>query len=295
MAGLTQRATILIVDDEPLNIQLLAAYLKDDYQIKVATSGEQALSLLTPKHDVDLVLLDIEMPQMNGYEVCQQLMHQNHTKFVPVIFITAQSQQSQEEYGFKVGAVDYITKPISQPIVKARVHTHVTLKRQRDTLETMALFDQLTRVRNRHYLFEVAEQKISESMRYGRSLALLLIDIDYFKKVNDQHGHDVGDLVLVQFASLLNNNARQEDVVARLGGEEFVLLLNQCDETSAEKKALSLCEKVAQADLAGLKLTASFGVSQLQQGDDVHRLIKRADDALYQAKEQGRNRVVLAS
>jgi len=292
---MTGKATILIVDDSPSNIQVLAACLKDRYHIKVATRGKECLKIAYSEPRPDLILLDIEMPEMDGYEVCHRLKKNEGSKSIPIIFVTGKSDAKDEEHGLVLGAVDYITKPISPVIVEARVNTHVTLKQQRDKLEAMAMHDQLTNLYNRHYLLEVANHKLARAKRHKHPLSLLMMDIDHFKDINDTHGHPVGDAVLKGVAKLLNEQNRSEDVVARFGGEEFVVLLDQCEVSTAEDKAQNLRQKIEALIPDGVLVTVSTGVAEIDSdGEDFSSLLKRADLALYQAKENGRNCVVVA-
>ncbi|MCP3848853.1 MAG: diguanylate cyclase, partial [Gammaproteobacteria bacterium] len=223
---MSNRATVLIVDDVPTNIQVLAGFLKKHYQLKVATNGKQALVIIKQQRP-DLILLDIDMPEMNGYEVCQTLKDNPETQNIPIIFVTANNQEEDEEKGLQLGAVDYITKPIRPSIVTARVNTQIMLKQQYDQLRNMAIKDQLTDLYNRHYLFEAAHQRIANAIRHNHALSILMLDIDHFKRINDQYGHPTGDAVLVALANLLKKQCRDEDIIARFGGEEFVILLDQ--------------------------------------------------------------------
>ncbi len=288
----TAKPVVLIVDDAPSNIQVLAACLKEHYQIKVATCGEDCLGFIAHGPKPDLILLDIEMPGMDGYEVCQRIQQDSQSSDIPVIFVTARDEDRNEEKGLQLGAVDYITKPVKPAIVLARVNTHITLKMQRDILREIALRDQLTGLYNRHYLLEAAAQKIAESRRHTFPVSLLMMDIDHFKQVNDQQGHLVGDSVLKHVAAELADQCRREDIAARFGGEEFVMLLCQCDLNASKQKAEQLRLALEQLKPEGLLVTASIGVTQLQNSDsNIDQLIDRADKALYKAKEQGRNRV----
>lgn len=287
---------VLIVDDAAENIQILAQCLKGSYRLQIAKSGRQALSIVGGETTPDIILLDIEMPEMDGYEVCRQLKDGEQTKDIPVIFITARSEINEEEYGLSLGAVDYITKPISPAIVQARVKTHMTIKQQRDRLISMAMYDQLTGLYNRHYLFDMAERKISRAIRHHEDISVMILDIDFFKKINDTHGHAVGDSVLQAFAALLGEGFRKEDTAARVGGEEFVVIMDRCDLQQAKYRAEHLCEQIATTPMAGLNVTCSIGVAQLLAIEsDFHAVLNRADHALYMAKESGRNKVVLAS
>ena len=284
---------ILIVDDVPANIQTLADVLKDKYRIKVATDGYRCLELARQEPQPDLILLDIEMPGISGFEVCKQLKKDTLTQDIPVIFVTANDQEEDEEKGLHIGAVDYITKPIRPVIVAARVDTHITLKIQRDLLTRMATHDQLTGLYNRHFLMESAPKKIAFAQRHHTSVCLLTLDIDHFKKINDDYGHPFGDRVLREIGDLLKSFSRKEDIVTRFGGEEFVILFDACRLQDALDKAEELRKQIEQLKPEGYTITASLGVTELQsEQDTLEQIIKRADQALYQAKEQGRNRVI---
>lgn len=284
---------ILIVDDVPANIQTLADILKDKYRIKVATDGYRCLELARQEPQPDLILLDIEMPGISGFEVCKQLKADALTQDIPVIFVTASDQEEDEEKGLQIGAVDYITKPIRPLIVAARVDTHITLKIQRDLLTTMATHDQLTGLYNRHFLMESAAKKIAFAQRHHTGVCLLILDIDHFKKINDDFGHPFGDRVLREIGALLKKFSRKEDIVTRFGGEEFVILFDACRLQDALDKAEELRKQIAQLKPEGYTITASFGVTEMQsEQDTLELMIKRADQALYQAKQLGRNRVI---
>ncbi|MBT4837605.1 MAG: diguanylate cyclase [Methylococcales bacterium] len=288
-----EKQVVLLVDDEPANIQVLAACLQDFCQLKVATSGQQALDLALKKPLPDLILLDIEMQDIEGYDVCVQLKNNLTTSNIPIIFVTGKNAEEDEEKGLELGAVDYITKPVSSAIVRARVKTHLTLKHQQDQLKLMALHDHLTKLYNRHYLMDVAEKKIAHSKRHQQPLSLLMMDLDHFKQINDTHGHLVGDRMLQGVAKLLMEQSRLEDVVARFGGEEFVILLDQCDLTGAVEKAQEYCSAVEALKPDGVPVTLSIGAVQLcAEQDNFKDFMKRADDAVYKAKEKGRNCVV---
>lgn len=290
------KAQILIVDDEPTNIQLLAACLKSQYHIRVAKNGEQCLGLTGVKPQPDLVLLDVGMPGLDGYEVCKRLKEDISTKDIPIIFVTGNDDVREEEYGLQIGAVDYITKPIRPAVVAARVNTHILLKQNRDKLELLALRDQLTQLYNRHYLFEVARQKIAQSLRHQYKFSLLMIDIDHFKEINDTHGHLCGDNILKSVANILVDNIRSEDIAARFGGEEFVMLLDRCNSEAAVEKGNRLRMDIETSKPQGIKITVSIGVAQLVSDDSsFSSLLNRADQALYLAKERGRNCIVNAA
>lgn len=289
-----KKPVILLIDDMPANIQILAAYLKDDYIIKVAINGERGIELAKTEPQPDLILLDISMPELDGYEVCTRLKQNPETQDIPIIFVTAMDSDSDEEQGLQLGAVDYITKPLRPAIVRVRVATQIKIKQQGDALRAMALRDQLTGLFNRHYLIEVAKQKMANAIRHQSPLAVLMIDLDFFKQINDQHGHQTGDAVLEAVANILNEQSRKEDIAARLGGEEFVMILDHCNLANALEKAEQLRSCIEQWKPKGITITASFGVAVLRSGmGDFDLLLKQADTALYQAKQQGRNQVVV--
>lgn len=288
------KAVILIVDDVPTNVQTLALLLKEEYVIKVATGGARALELASQEPIPDLILLDVQMPDMNGYDVLKLLKEENITAQIPIIFVTGKDAVEDEEYGLQLGAVDYIAKPIRPSIVKARVKTHITLKQQHDQLVGMATHDQLTGLYNRHYLNDALSKKVAHAKRHGEALSVIIVDIDHFKNVNDTFGHLMGDLILKAVGSTMLGTARKEDIAARFGGEEFIILLDNCTAHDAQIKAEKLRSDIEALHPEGITVTASFGVAQLQ--GDMQRcedLLKNADTALYLAKETGRNRVVL--
>ncbi|PKF62194.1 diguanylate cyclase response regulator [Psychromonas sp. psych-6C06] len=289
------KATVLIVDDSPTNLQVLAACVKDKHRVKVATSGEQCLKIAQTSPQPDLILLDVEMPGMNGYEVCKYLKSSSQTADIPIIFVTGLQGDKDEEKGLALGAVDYITKPIRPAIVIARVKTHITLKLQRDKLNKMAFYDQLTGLYNRHFLIDMASKKVARALRHRYDLWVLMIDIDHFKSINDTHGHPMGDEILKEVAQTLALDNRSEDLAARFGGEEFVVMFDPCNETDAIMKAERILNKIRQLKPHNINVTVSIGMAKLVEQDvTFERLLKRADQALYDAKENGRDRLELA-
>lgn len=288
------KAVILIVDDIPTNVQALALLLKEEYVIKVATGGGRALELAVQDPIPDLILLDVQMPDMNGYDVLKLLKEESTTAQIPIIFVTGKDAVEDEEYGLELGAVDYIAKPIRPSIVKARVKTHITLKQQHDQLIGMATHDQLTGLYNRHYLSDALSKKVAHVKRHGEALSVIIVDVDHFKNVNDTFGHLMGDLILKAMAKVMQEGARKEDIAARFGGEEFIVILDNCTASDALVKAENLRSQIEALQPEGITVTASFGVAQLQQDTQRYEdLLKNADTALYIAKEEGRNRVVL--
>lgn len=291
---MSTKAVILIVDDVPTNVQALALLLKEEYVIKVATSGVRALELAGQDPIPDLILLDVQMPDMNGYDVLKLLKENSDTAQIPIIFVTGKDTVEDEEYGLQLGAVDYIAKPIRPSIVKARVKTHITLKQQHDQLVGMATHDQLTGLYNRHYLSDALSKKVAHAKRHGELLSVMIVDIDHFKNVNDTFGHLMGDLILKAVAGTMQDSARKEDIAARFGGEEFIMVLDNCTAHDALIKAEHLRSKIQRLHPEDIAVTASFGVVQLDEDTQRYEdLLKNADMALYMAKEEGRNRVIL--
>ena len=288
------RAVVLIVDSVVSNTQALSSFLKDDYTLKIALDGPSALELAKTNPIPDLILLDVQMPGMNGYEVLRRLKHDENTQSIPVVFATVNDSADDEEKGQLLGAVDYITKPMRSAIVKARVKTHLVLKAQKDELVYIALHDQLTGLFNRYYLDDEGLRKLSRAKRTKDGLSVVMVDIDYFKAVNDNHGHIVGDSIIKAISSVLEQNKRTEDFSVRYGGEEFLILYDGCSGVNAKSKAEGLRRTIEELSQDGIKVTASFGVAELTENHHtLDALIKDADDALYRAKKSGRNKVVL--
>lgn len=295
-----RRHKILIIDNEPTNIKILAEAFKPDYEALVATSGERGLKLAA-EQSPDLILLDIMMPGMNGYTVCKLLKSDARTWNTPVIFISAKSLLEDELKGLDSGAVDYITKPFQVPIVKARVRTHLDLKRKYDLLEKLACIDGLTEIANRRRLENALKDEWRRCKRGGKPLSLVMLDIDFFKPFNDNYGHSAGDDCLRRVALAIRECLKRAgDLAARYGGEEFSCLLPNTELVSAEIVAELIRETVNQLQIIHAfssvsdHITVSLGVattipSSKQVPAD---LVRSADNRLYKAKNNGRNQVV---
>lgn len=329
-----QKRTILAVDDNSENLAVVVSHLKEaDFAVAFAREASEALEQLK-RRTFDLVLLDIMMPGMDGYELCRKIKAMPEYKDVPVMFLTAKGDKQSILDGFEVGAIDYIVKPFYGPELVSRVRAHVQaraaherleqinvqlnkeilramqleedLKAQREELaranqqlHEMATRDPVTGLSNRRNMLSILEY---ERERVGRSeseFTLVLADIDHFKRVNDTHGHDCGDHVLEEIGTLLNAALRQQDQVARWGGEEFLILLPDTDEAGAEvvteKLRANLEEHVVEWNESQIQLTMTFGIASCAGTGPIHHCLKRADQALYYGKETGRNRSVLFS
>jgi len=287
------KAVILIVDDLDVNINILDSMLDKEYFIKRATDGPSALELAKQEPLPDLILLDIEMPQMDGYDVLEEL--NNFTDYIapPVIFVTGNDTEKDEEKGLNLGAVDYIKKPLNQTIVNARVRTQLSLKKQKDELIYNASHDQLTGLYNRHHLSDEGTRKFSRAKRTGDDLSVILLDIDHFKLINDTYGHFTGDKVLKQVAYAIEHDKRVEDICARFGGEEFIIVLEGCNVEFAKVKAEKFRKDIEKLNPENIKITSSFGVCQYNvKHNSFEDILKDADIALYEAKDSGRNMVI---
>jgi diguanylate cyclase (GGDEF)-like protein/PAS domain S-box-containing protein len=428
MLETTRKPKVLVVDDVPGNIMTLAEILKSDYEILMATSGQAALEAVLA-HEIDLILLDIIMPEMDGYEVCEKLNNNKLTCDIPVIFVTSQSDDVDESRGLELGAVDYVTKPAIPVIIKARIKTHLELKWQRDLLKSevaghkkskeslqlaarvfentteaivvtdhrnrivdvnpaftmltgfkkdeaigndpgfaksgrhdtefysnlwhqlwktgswegemwdrrkngeifpklvsvnlvknedgevinciavfsdaslaksneeqlqrLAFKDSLTGLDNRTSFHVRLQQEFCLAKRNNKKLALLCIDLDKFKPINDTYGHAIGDMVLVEVANRMQSCLRESDSAARLGGDEFSVILTEItkptDCRSVIDKMLTTLQEPMEIDGNTLQVGASIGIAiGLDQGEDVDTLMKNADAAMYQAKNSGR-------
>ena len=294
------RPQLLIVDDQPLNIRLFHEIFHADHEVFFATSGEDALEFCKTNYP-DLILLDVVMPGLNGYEVCRRLKQDERTRDIPVIFVTAQSDASEEEDGLAAGAVDFIAKSASANVMRARVGTLIALKRQSDLLRQMARVDALTGLANRRHFDETLGSEWRRCTRSGNPLSLVMIDLDHFKLFNDYYGHQAGDSCLQQVSACLKAGfARSHDLVARYGGEEFVCVMPETSLEGAEAKGRAL-EKAVRAlripheksPVVGGFVTISLGVAVATPnvGDECAVLILCADRSLYMAKDAGRGQV----
>jgi diguanylate cyclase (GGDEF)-like protein len=289
---------VLVADDDPINRQVLAELLKPEYTVLLAKNGEQALERAT-RHAPDLVLLDVMMPDMDGFEVLRRLRAHPATAQMAVIFISGLDRPEDEANGLKAGAADYIAKPINATVVMARVALHLQFVRQRRMLERLAHIDGLTELANRRRFDELYALEWERAQGNGRPLSLALLDVDAFKQYNDHYGHPAGDRALRAVARAARASLRgPADLAARYGGEELVLLLPDTDAAQARETVGGLCAAIASLELAHAAspvapmLTVSVGGATLSGMESAAALFETADNYLYLAKQQGRNQVV---
>jgi diguanylate cyclase (GGDEF)-like protein len=289
---------ILIVDDVPANIQVLAEMLRKEYRIKFATSGVAALELASREDQPDLILLDVMMAGMDGYEVCRRLKEQPSTRGIPIIFVTARDDAPDEQRGLDLGAVDYIGKPFQIPVVKARIRNHLNLKRKTDLLESLALLDGLTNIPNRRSFDDALDREWRRACRGNEPLSVVMADIDFFKKYNDQYGHGAGDNCLKVVAEALKGSLiRPADGVFRYGGEEFAAILPATDFKGAASVTEHFRQAVESLGIAHAQSTAAdhvtlsvgFAAAHPSGPENIAAVLEAADKMLYQAKSSGRN------
>jgi len=292
---------ILIVDDAPDNIHLLADALEPEYIVLVAMDGQRALEIANrPEQPPDLILLDVMMPDMGGYEVCRQLKAMARTRDIPVIFVTARGAPEDEAKGLNLGAVDYISKPLHLPIVLARIRNHINLKLKSDLLDRLAKLDGLTNIANRRRFDEVLDLEWRRAVREGGSLSMIMLDVDCFKEFNDVYGHGEGDQCLRRVARAMRGAlTRPGDLLARYGGEEFAAILPDTDLDGAHNIGERMRAAVQALDIRHQHnqtvdvVTVSVGCASVQPSPQMtdRGLIETADAMLYTAKKAGRNRV----
>ncbi len=311
---------ILVVDDREENLIAMKRLLETvDAQILTAASGNDALALVL-EHAFALILLDVQMPDMDGFETAEMIRLSEDTAHIPIIFVTAISKEQRHVFkGYESGAVDYMFKPVEGRILLGKVEVFLVLYRQRQELQELvgelrqskevikkqneilarvALHDELTGLFNRRHLNTMLEQEFYRCKRYGNDLAVMMLDLDHFKSVNDTHGHGFGDLVLKEFAQRMQKMSRPTDLLFRFGGEEFIILLPQTD----HKGAIQAGEHIRSAcagqefclDGTCISVTTSIGVASFHQNkpEEAADLVHFADQALYQAKHAGRNAVI---
>ncbi len=293
-----RKKTVLIIDDSPINIEHLAQVLKSEYHIKVANNGASGVAVARSQKP-DLILLDIMMPEMDGYQVCRILKADDATRKIPIIFITAKTDTKDETKGLSLGAVDYITKPFRTPIVQARVRTHIRLKHNTDLLEKLAMVDGLTGLPNRRRFEQLLKREWSRARRAQEPLSVIMLDIDHFKQFNDHYGHQAGDRCLARVAQALPVPLkRPTDVIFRYGGEEFIAVLpntdlnfamNLAEQMRAEVGRLLIPHQHTDGDHPFLSISLGVATAVPHSRISPSDLVGQADRQLYEAKDSGRN------
>ena len=293
--------TILIVDDSPFNVSYLSYLLEKEYRIIIAENGTDGLEMAKNEHPT-LILLDIEMPGLTGFQVIEKLQASKDTQEIPVVFLTGIDDTQTEEHAFFSGAVDFIRKPFSGNVVRARVRTHVNLFQYRKLLETQMYTDVLTDVYTRKHCLDYLNEQWLDCIREGDSISLGIADIDFFKKVNDTFGHLEGDRVLRVVAKTIQEVLQRYDgYIARIGGEEFLLLLRGTSRQAVIKIMTEICDTVCNLEIYKdgdclqdrILVTISIGGVTITPDAKItpKQVEKIADNMLYTAKRNGRNRV----
>lgn len=295
------QTSILIIDDSATAREMIQMTLQDAdlfSHFYGAENGQEGLDLLG-EYEIDVVLCDLHMPRLSGFDVLQEIRKSKTLRDIPVIIITGHEDQEEKIRGLDLGASDYVTKPFDPLELVARVKVQLKMKMLQNDLKQLANTDPLTRLCNRRCMIERLAKEKDRSLRNGKTLSLAMIDIDHFKAVNDTYGHSIGDTVLVEFSRQLENRLRPYDQAARFGGEEFAIILPETSLAQAvqisERIRHDISRMVFREELKKLHLTISIGVAPFPAPgiNTLDDLIREADHALYRAKERGRNRVEL--
>ncbi|NWF76819.1 MAG: diguanylate cyclase [Nitrospirae bacterium] len=305
------KATILLVEDNKMQADITKDYLSSNgYEVIWVQDGKSAIKIAKVQK-IDVILLDLILPDLDGNEVARWLKVNNDTKGIPIIALTVKKSIQEKVLGLESGADDYLSKPYSELELNARIYSCMRTKALQDKLkeknrqleqvlakvEMLAITDSLTEIYNRRYFETTIEREFIMSKRYNTPLSCLMIDIDYFKKINDEFGHRIGDIVLKQVAMLIKNCIRQADTVARWGGEEFIILLPNTKKENTHEITSRILKSVSVHKFPeiGRPITVSIGVAGIPDPeiDNPEKLINISDSALYQAKAKGRNRVAV--
>ncbi len=294
----SKKPVVLIVDDDITTVKFIAEALREQYEVLFTLSAEDCLQKATAEQKPDLILLDVKMPAVDGFQICETLKKTEETQHIPVIFITSATLEADQEKGFEMGAIDYITKPINIKILRARLKAHIRQSIDLKNLEEQALTDVLTGIPNRRKFNEAMRSDWKLAVRDKKPISLLMIDIDEFKRFNDHYGHPEGDKCLIAVAKTLKQTIdRPIDMVARIGGEEFVILLPDTDLSGAEFIAQKVRQSIHALNYPHSEsrvcdfITLSIGISSTEPDfdEDTNKLIDAADKALYKAKHDGKD------
>jgi diguanylate cyclase (GGDEF)-like protein len=303
-------ARILVVEDSMSQAEAVKGFLeRSGYEVLHVEDGKSAIREAV-SGEVDLILLDLLLPDMSGVEVCRWLKLNRATRMIPILMLTSKGEVEDRVSGLEAGAEDYLSKPYSEMELNARIFALLRTKALQDELsetnarlqelladvEMLARTDPLTKLYNRRHIQEYVDREIKAAWRYGSPLSLLMIDIDRFKEINDHYGHRSGDSVLEEISNIIRENVREVDTVGRWGGEEFVVVLPRCTKQDAELLANRILHGVARNEFNAtpdVKVTVSIGVAGIpdQAAETSDSLLDAADRAMYMAKKEGRNKV----
>lgn len=296
-------AKVLIVDDDAKIVEMLEIGLNAmGYDTVAAYDGGSVFQVVLDEAP-DIILLDLNLPKKDGIEVCQEIREKIKDNYIPIIMVTARDDTQSKIEGLDVGADDYITKPVDIKEVMARIRSMLRLKsvsdelkEANDELKELAVRDYLTSCYNRRYFMEILMLEVKKAVRYDRVISCIMLDLDYFKSINDNYGHPVGDIVLKWFADVLRDNLRDSDIVGRYGGEEFIVLLPNI---STQEEIELICNRIRETVEKTsvnvgdneINLTVSIGGSIFEGKSipDVEGIIEKIDNSLYEAKRAGRN------
>jgi two-component system cell cycle response regulator len=287
---------VLVAEDDPVSRHLLRVSLSaSGYETTLVADGAEALQVLQQEDGPKLVILDWMMPLMDGLEVCRAIKNRAAEAYVYIILLTARGHQEEINEGLEAGADDYITKPFDLQELRARLRVGKRILELHEQLVSQATHDSLTGLQNRSAILEFLQKELIRSVRGKIPLTVIMADLDHFKQINDTHGHLAGDAVLREAARRLSSSVRAYDAVGRYGGEEFLVVAPECDAVGgaelAERLRTSICAEPIDASGDPIFVTMSFGVAATCVIKQVNQILRAADEALYAAKDAGRNRV----
>lgn len=307
------KAKILLVEDDKLQARFTKEYLESiGYEVVWVDEGKLAIKAVKTQ-PIDLILLDRILPDLDGNEICRWLKLNQDTKGIPVIMLTVKRTTSEKIEGFEAGADDYLPKPYNKTELNARIYAALRTKALQDELreknrqleevlskvEVLAITDPLTELYNRRHFESLIEKEFNKTIRYKKPTSCILIDIDYFKSINDEYGHRKGDQILKEIAAVIKNCVRKVDTVARWGGEEFIILLPETNKEQAIKAAERIIDTMRNHEFLGIskKITVSIGIASVPDisVESAEKLIDACDNALYEAKRKGRDRIEVAT
>ena len=290
---------VLIAEDDSVSSKILERYMtKWGYKIVITKNGEEAWQVIQDDKKISLAILDWMMPEIEGVELCRKIRQEKKEKYLYIILLTSKDRQEDIIEGFNAGADDYITKPFKYLELKARLKTGKRIIELTNKLESLANRDSLTKLWNRRRMLRILEKEIHRSHRENKPVAIIMLDIDNFKKINDTYGHLCGDSVLQEISSRLKKNTRKYDEIGRYGGDELLMILPNCTLSNVKKIAERLrhfvCDRKIKTETGPMSVTISIGAVSTETIPDIsaEELIKASDNALYKAKNKGRNCIV---